>query len=136
MATAETAPRRLERLRCLIVDDDPWIGSLLVESISRLGGHATIAHSYDSAIDLINQDDAVDVGIIDVNLNGEAVGLTLARELLLRKPAANVLMISGLTQRPISDFDPELEARVSFLSKPFGLAELAAVLNDISTQAQ
>ena len=102
----------------LAVDDDPVILELLVELLTPLGYRVFSAASGEEALEMsASQQERIDLLLIDVVLPG-INGQDLAKKLLINRPDANVLFMSGYLCPSMahSVSDPRFEA---FIQKPF-----------------
>lgn len=80
-------------MHVLIVDDEPQVADILARSLAREGHRATVAHSGEEALRLLEpvEPDAV---FLDVSMPGMS-GLDLLAEVRRRWPSLPVVVITG-----------------------------------------
>lgn len=120
MSEAASAPPATQRLRVLVVEDDPTALQFMLEALETLGHWATGVRSAEVAQARFF-DGAFDVLLTDVGLPALS-GLDLARSLL----AQYHLQVVFATGYPPP---PEPIAGTVWLQKPFGPDELQAALD-------
>lgn len=109
-----------ERLRVLVVEDDPAILEALVDAVASLGHWATGVGSAEAA-SIRYLDGAFDVLLTDVGLPGLS-GRDLAQRLKIRSSGLHVIYASGCA-RPSS-----LEPGTAWLDKPCSLDAIGQAL--------
>jgi PAS domain S-box-containing protein len=118
-ATA-TAPARGT---VLVVEDEPALLALLVETLSRAGCTVLSAGDGEAALEVARRSD----GTLDLLLTDVVMPRVGGRDLVTRlaseRPGLRVLMISGYAWGP-PDWTPPDGARVAFLQKPFAPSTL------------
>ena len=116
---ADSDSRNMVSLRLLVVEDNAEALAAVLELLEHLGHRPQGATSAEAALQALAQG-TFDVLMTDVNLPGTS-GTTLAHEALALQPL-QVVYATGMSQ--VSDGVPG----ALFLQKPFGLAEMDAVL--------
>ena len=113
----------------LIVEDDGFLAEELAGELSA-AGHRVVgrAATAQGALDLAERV-AVDVALVDVELDGHGFGGDVA-ELLLRRQGVRSVFISGHLGPPNRDVLRSLEP-YAMLAKPHDPAELLAVLGTV-----
>lgn len=110
----------------LIVDDDPQVLPLLVRCLRTEGFQTLAAHSVIEAHQMAEQASTIDVLVADIFL-GDGWGGDLAFQLQQVHPRMAVVFVSGQ-----AGADPILrhgiQEHMTFLEKPFTLAELAVAV--------
>lgn len=109
----------------LVVEDDPAVRALAVAALERAGFCVMAVSSPAQAVALTDGlDETIDLLLTDLVMPG-GNGRDLAERLMASRPKLRVVLISGYDSPP-----PESgpEDRFLFLAKPFGAAELAAVV--------
>ncbi len=127
---ASTVLKRPPQLRVLVVDDDASVRKACAEIISSLGFLAQVADSIPSARAILVHG-GVDMLLLDLKLPGGTTtapgGLTLLEEVRARYPETIVIVMTAF-----ASVDSAVETmRIGagdYLSKPFTLEELSAVL--------
>jgi PAS domain S-box-containing protein len=130
-----TTPRgRGERV--LVVEDDPSVRSLVVQSLQGLGYQVLQAVDAGSALTTLDTEDSAEVRVVltDVVLPGGRNGPALARELAIRQPALPVLYMSGYSTDALSG-DGRLDSNHTLLEKPFTRQQLAMAVRTAIDEA-
>jgi CheY-like chemotaxis protein len=114
----------LSDLRILVVEDEALVTMLLQDMLEEIGcKEVTVAMWRDEALDFINQA-TFDMAILDVNLNGKE-----------SYPVADELWRRGIPYSFSTGYEatvlPERHASRSLLRKPYGQADLIAVLRKL-----
>ncbi len=110
------------RARILVVDDDPQLLDLLVDTLTTIGYHATPAPGGPEALDCLNEA-SFDLVITDVKMP-DIDGLQLLRKIRRHHHDLPVLVITGVAS-------PELVGQASpdgFLSKPFRITQIEEMI--------
>ncbi len=106
--------------RALVVDDQPRVATVACRLLEQTGLTVEVAHSGPSALASWEAHASFDVTIVDVTMPGMG-GAELLQELRRRAPSARVVLCSGFA---VDDVEHLLDARTTFLRKPFSRAEL------------
>lgn len=104
----------------LVVDDEPMIRMIIVDSLSEAGFEVLEASSADEAMVLLDRDSLVGTMITDVKMPGSMDGMDLAKAVSLRWEHISLLVMSGHA----SEHDPRLPQKARFLCKPFSHGQL------------
>jgi DNA-binding NtrC family response regulator len=80
-------------MKILIVDDEPQVAEVLARSLAREGHTATVAHSGEEALRLLDPA-APDALFLDVSMPG-LNGLDVLTEVRRRRPSLPVVVITG-----------------------------------------
>ena len=114
------------RPRILVVDDDPEVRHLLVETLTRCDYQVQESVSGQDALAMLSERDDFDLVLLDQNLPGKS-GYDVLRELkaAARTPDLPVIFLSAQADARNKVRGLELGA-VDFVSKPFDLDELVA----------
>jgi len=120
----KTAPRGSERL--LVVEDDPTVLGMVVETLQGLGYKVVTAVDVASALAVLEKDDKIDLVFSDVVMPGGASGLQLARTAREMRPDLKILLTSGYVGEAarVADEFPLIE-------KPYERTALAARLREL-----
>jgi DNA-binding response OmpR family regulator len=129
-SAATAAPRALT---FLIVEDEPALRELLVESL-RHEGHRTIAAEDGPAALAAAEAGAIDVVLLDVLLPGELDGHAVCRLLREHDPVVPIIMLTALGSE--RDIVAGLEAGADdYVSKPLRFAELRSRIRAVLRRA-
>jgi CheY-like chemotaxis protein len=115
------------RLKVLIVEDEALVGMLIEDMLVEMG-HEVVATAgrLDKALELA-AGLAIDLAILDVNLNGER---TNAAASLLRERGVPFLFATGYGEAGING-----DSRIPVLQKPFELPALRAAITRATGKA-
>lgn len=83
-----------QKLRILVIDDEPMVADSLVQILNMFGYHAVSAYSAQAGIDHVGATPC-DLVISDVVMDGELSGIDLAIQLTTLLPSCRVLLMSG-----------------------------------------
>ncbi len=109
-------------LAILLVDDDELIRTSVSLLLEALGHRPTCAAGGAEALDLLDQDPAYDLVILDQNMPGMKGHETLAR-LRQRWPTLPAILATGNPEAPpMHGLEPDAQLRI--LAKPFTVQEL------------
>lgn len=108
----------------LVVEDDPWVAESTVALVESFGWTVRHAPDAESALELLDADETVDVVLTDIAMPGEFDGADLAVHLRRTRPALRVVVMTGRVDKV---------HRVAgdgfvLLPKPCAPSELAAAL--------
>ena len=124
------APATATGRTALLVDDDPLVRRVTERMLLRAGWRVVCADSAEAALAVL-ECSRCDLMISDVAMPGMD-GLALARLVLARQPDFPVILTSGY-ERTAAD-DESHTARVVFLAKPYGQADLLAAVARIAPE--
>ena len=113
--------------RILIVDDDVETCRLIAELVAGPGRELHQCQTAAKAMELARQD-AFDLVISDINLNGPESGLDVLKVFKQVSPSAEVVLISGF-----GTLDTAVQAvragAFDYISKPFNIGEVRAIVS-------
>ena len=114
-------------MRVLVVEDEPLIRFLMVDTLQDAGFDVLEAPSGVEACRLIDNPDQVDLVVTDLNMP-EADGIAVARKARARAPDVPVLFVSAR-----SDLLKSLSAPrpYRYLAKPFSMAQFSAAVDEL-----
>ncbi|MEL6346706.1 MAG: response regulator [Myxococcota bacterium] len=123
-----------ERLNILIVDDEPEIRELLVEYLTTLG-HQVRESPDGRTAQRILRDEAIDVVLTDVRMQGKPEGVDLIAHLEEREANLGVVVMTGF---------PTVQSVISamrynasdYILKPFSLREVHAALQKAASRSR
>jgi PAS domain S-box-containing protein len=108
----------------LVVDDDPIVRMLVVETLGELGYAALEAIDGPSGLRILDSSARVDLLVTDVGLPG-LNGRQIADAARIARPGLRVLFITGFAHNAAIGQGTELDAGMEIMSKPFTLDALA-----------
>jgi DNA-binding NtrC family response regulator len=120
--------------RILIVDDDPETCRFIKELLARPEREIETAQDPDEALARARVAPFALV-VSDINLNARLNGLDLLRTLRQESPGTQVVLISGFGSLETA-VDASRSGAFDFISKPFNIGEVKAVVDRALTQAQ
>lgn len=111
-------------MRILVVEDDVLIAACLTTALERLG-HTVLgpAHSSAGAHQMV-QIQAPELAFLDVGLESQHAGVSLARELCAQYP---LVVVFTTTQADVARANADCS--IGLLVKPYDVSELAAVVS-------
>jgi two-component system NtrC family sensor kinase len=112
-------------LMVLVVEDEPGVLAMAVESLHDLGHRTLTATNANAALAHLRSDAAIDVLFSDVVMPGAMTGVQLAQEAERLRPGLKVLLASGYA----AGFVDEATQRYALLTKPYDRFRLAASLD-------
>ncbi len=114
----------------LVVEDEDAVRSMVREALEARGYRVLVARNGAEALDLAGRyGDYIDLLVTDVVMP-QMKGPELAQRLERMRPGLRVLFISGYTDDAVLRHGV-LEARTSFLQKPFSLDALARTVREV-----
>ncbi len=111
----------------LVVEDEPGVLAMTVESLRDLGYATLTATTAQAALELLQGGQRIDVMFSDVVMPGGMNGLQLSIEARRLRPALKVLLTSGYT----GGFDATDAEDVPLLTKPYDRGQLASQLRAV-----
>ena len=115
--------------RVLVVEDDPEVLEVTVESLRTIGYEVLTAADAPSALAVLQRDPEIDILFSDVVMPRGMNGVELARHALRLRPGLRVLLASGYPMAALSGSQGIAERdEFPFLSKPYRGSELAEAL--------
>ncbi len=113
----------------LVLEDDPDVRELTVLQLKSLGYKVLEAHDGNSALEVLDQENGIDLLLSDVVLPGGLRGPEVAVKARETKPNLNVLFMSGYTQNALESHS-ELGEAALLLNKPFRKKDLAEKIRE------
>jgi DNA-binding NtrC family response regulator len=120
----------MSRARILAIDDEKNIRHLLRNELTLEGFDVTTAKSGEEGLRIL-KDKHFDVVLLDIKLP-QMNGIDVLRNLKQKSPNTEVIMITGYGDIQTAVESMKLGAR-DYITKPFKLSELLALVNDIAT---
>jgi len=115
--------------RILVVEDDPEVLEVAIETLRRIGYEVLTAADASAALAVLRREAEIDILFSDIVMPRGMNGVELARTALRLRPQLRVLLASGYP-RPArsSEIGGGSELEFAFLGKPYRGAELAEAL--------
>ncbi len=118
--------------RVLVVEDEPWVLTLFVRQLARLGYDTMSASRVDEAFALLHET-PFDLLLADITLSKGEGGLALAEWVRSTRPGTPVLLTSG---SPPSTLDPKTPPDpLPLLRKPYKRQDLEHALAETLARA-
>jgi two-component system NtrC family sensor kinase len=114
----------------LVVEDDAQVNKLAVEALEERGYRVLSASDGAAALLLVDDAPPIDLLLTGVVLPGGMNGRRLADAVLRRRPAINVLFMTGYTRNAIIHHG-RLDPDIDLLTKPFTADALARKIRRI-----
>ena len=105
----------------LIVDDEEFVCDILRQALSSVGHNVVIANNGEAAVELVRRNH-FDIFFLNLTMPGKN-GLSVLREIKILDPSSVVVIISGRTEKDISD-KAIAEGAFSFIRKPFTVSQI------------
>ena len=115
--------------RVLVVEDDPQVNKLAVETLEERGYRVLSAPDGPTALRLLDAA-PIDLLLTDVVLPNGMNGRQLSEEVLRRRPAVKVLFVTGYTRNAIIHHG-RLDPDIDLLTKPFTADALTRKIRQI-----
>jgi PAS domain S-box-containing protein len=125
-ALAAPAVQRVHEV-VLIVEDDPLVRKYVITQIQSLGYSTLDAANATEALEIIDNEPAIDLLFTDVIMPGPMNGRHLVDAALKRRPELKTLFTSGYTENAIVHHG-RLDSGVLLLAKPYRKSDLARML--------
>ena len=106
----------------LVVEDEPFLRSLLADELRDVGFNVVEAVSADEALAYVHANRNIDLVFSDIQMPGSLNGIGLATSLRAANPALPVILTSG---NMVPDGVTGLSA---FIPKPYRLAEAVSLV--------
>ncbi|WP_343123453.1 response regulator [Lysobacter sp. Root494] len=119
----ETGPDLSIAPRVLMVDDDSNIVGIVSDVLRDAGHDVLTASNGAQALQLLQQDPAIDVLFSDVVMPGMS-GVELAQKALELRPALRVLLASGYSEGWLDNVPPGID----FVAKPYRAMQILELL--------
>lgn len=115
--------------RVLLVEDEDMVRKVVSRMLTSRGFEVHAAASGREAMALFDAPEIEEFDLLVTDLMmPDGGGLAVARNLTARMPELKVLLVSGYSASGTDGWEP---GRFRFLTKPFGSAELAKVIDEL-----
>jgi PAS domain S-box-containing protein len=115
-------------VKVLLVEDDPDVQAMTIESLRYLGYSVLTADEGHAALDIIARDPEVEILFTDVVMPRGMSGVDLYREARKLRPELRVLLASGYARGQL----PTIPDDCDFIAKPYRVEELQARLAELA----
>jgi PAS domain S-box-containing protein len=115
----------------LVVEDDPEVLDIAVETLRSLGYQVISAANAPEALTILKRDVPVDVLFTDVVMPKGMDGIELAREARRLRPDLRIILASGYTREALRGRG-EIGENTVFMAKPYQLSVLEETLRDMT----
>ena len=116
--------------RVLVVEDDPQVNKLAVETLEERGYRVLSAPDGPTALGMLDAAPQIDLLLTDVVLPNGMNGRQLSDEVLRRRPDIKVLFVTGYTRNAIIHHG-RLDPDIDLLTKPFTADALTRKIRQI-----
>ena len=121
--------------RVLVVEDDPDVLDVTVETLRHFGYEVLTAPDAHGALAILRRDPDIDVLFTDIVMPRGMNGVELAREATRLRPQLRILLASGYPKSALSsEHGIATDMEFAFLAKPYRGSELAEKLRDLAIQ--
>ncbi|WP_245448367.1 response regulator [Neorhizobium sp. T6_25] len=124
------SPRAKDNDTILVVDDEPLVRMIAVETLEELGYSVLEAHDGPSATKVLQAHPEIDLLLTDVGLPNGMNGRQLADAARTTRPELRVLFITGYAENAVLNHG-HLERGMQVMLKPFSGDELARRVKDL-----
>jgi PAS domain S-box-containing protein len=114
----------------LVIDDEPIVRMLIVETVEEAGYNALEAEDGPSGLKILQSETKVDLLITDVGLPGGMNGRQVADAARVSRPDLKVLFVTGYAENAAIAHG-YLEPNMAVMTKPFVMADLAEKISDM-----
>jgi len=122
-------PKAADRLRVLVIDDEPFHAETVAESLERVGYECVVASSGSAGAKKIEKED-FDVILTDLRME-DMDGLAILRKAKQELPDAEVVVITGHGDVKTA-VEAIKEGAANYLTKPVDLGELRAIVDKVA----
>jgi PAS domain S-box-containing protein len=134
-ADRKTAEKGWAMGRILVVEDDPDVLDVTVETLRNFGYEVLTAPDARSGLSVLRREPDIDVLFTDIVMPRGMNGVELAREAARLRPQLRILLASGYPKAALSsEHGIAADSEFAFLSKPYRGSELAQKLRQLEAQ--
>jgi DNA-binding NtrC family response regulator len=127
---SQVDPARAACLNLLVVDDERSVRDCCREVAQSLGFSTFVAESAEHAYKVLDAQN-IEVVLLDMRLPGGASGMEILRQIKIRKPEAEVIIITGYGTVQSAVQAMKLGA-YDYVTKPFNLEEVRLLLERVA----
>ena len=127
------APRAGVGETVLVVDDEPSVRMLVIETLEDMGYAAIEAADGPSGLTVLQSDTRIDLLVSDVGLPGGMNGRQMVDAARAKRPDLKVLFITGYAENAVVG-NGHLDAGMHVMTKPFAMEALASRIKELITR--
>jgi len=128
---AAAAPRSGETV--LVIDDEPMVRMLIVDSLEDLGYGCLEAGDGPSGLQILENTPDIDLLVTDVGLPGGLNGRQVAERARQLRPGLRILFVTGYAENAVLNHG-HIERGMQVLTKPFAVEELGRRISNLMQQ--
>jgi signal transduction histidine kinase/CheY-like chemotaxis protein len=117
----------------LVIDDEPMVRMLIVDSLEDLGYGCLDAGDGPSGLKLLEANPHIDLLVTDVGLPGGLNGRQVAERARQLRPGLRILFVTGYAENAVLNHG-HIERGMEVLTKPFAVDELARRVTGLMAQ--
>jgi len=114
----------------LVIDDEPIVRMLIIETVEEAGFTALEAQDGPSGLKILQSDARIDLLVTDVGLPGGMNGRQVADAARVTRPELKVLFVTGYAENA-AVANGYLEPNMAVVTKPFVMADLAKKITEM-----
>jgi CheY-like chemotaxis protein len=118
-------------LRVLLVEDEPMVREMIVETLRDEGLDVIEAATGDQAVDLLEEPSDIDVLVTDVRMPGKIDGIDVAVRARELHPGIAIIVVSGYAVDLWERLE-KLDPPPVFLRKPYRTKEVLEVVRQLA----
>jgi CheY-like chemotaxis protein len=118
-------------LRVLLVEDEPMVREMIVETLRDEGLDVIEAATGDKAVDLLEEPSDIDVLVTDVRMPGKIDGIDVAVRARELHPGIAIIVVSGYALDLWERLE-KLDPPPVFLRKPYRTKEVLEVVRQLA----
>jgi CheY-like chemotaxis protein len=116
--------------RILVVDDDPDVLDMVVNTLALMGYDTLASRSGNEALETVRSDEKIDLLFTDVIMPGGLNGAELAQQARRLRPDLRVLLTTGFVAIG-ADAPAVVDETLPLRRKPYRQPELARMVRDV-----
>jgi len=114
----------------LVIDDEPIVRMLIIETVEEAGFTALEAQDGPSGLKILQSDARIDLLVTDVGLPGGMNGRQVADAARVTRPELKVLFVTGYAENA-AVANGYLGPNMAVVTKPFVMADLAKKITEM-----
>ena len=117
----------------LVIDDEPMVRMLIVDSLEDLGYGCLEAADGPSGLQILETTPGIDLLVTDVGLPGGLNGRQVAERARQLRPGLRILFVTGYAENAVLNHG-HIERGMQVLTKPFAVEELGRRIGELMQQ--